>query len=100
MPKTSRGPKLLSKSKSALARGLRVRALGQTVAKLAMATKRHEVDANSDAGLVVDVDLSILGQDEQRFSEYERQIRQEYAWVPEGIFASKRVEILQSFVAL
>ena len=72
---------------------------GEAVAKLVMATKRHEQDPDSDAGLVVDVDLSILGQDEQRFSEYERQIRQEYAWVPEAVFASKRAEILQGFLA-
>src|SRR5438552_18728326 len=35
--------------------------LTETVVKLVMATKNHEVAADSDAGLVVDVDLSILG---------------------------------------
>lgn len=64
-----------------------------------MATKNHEVEPNSDAGLVVDVDLSILGRDEKRFWEYERQIRQEYAWVPGAIFAVKRAGILQAFLA-
>jgi len=72
---------------------------GETVAKPVMATKRHEADGDADASLVIDVDLSILGQDEQRFSEYERQIRQEYAWVPEAVFASKRAEILHRFLA-
>jgi len=48
---------------------------------------------------VVDVDLSILGQSEKRFSEYEQQIRQEYAWVPQAVFASKRAEILGRFLA-
>ena len=64
-----------------------------------MATKSHQVDAEADAGLMVDVDLSILGKDEKRFSEYERQIREEYAWVPHPAFAARRVEILQRFVA-
>jgi predicted metal-dependent HD superfamily phosphohydrolase len=45
------------------------------------------------------VDLSILGQDGKRFSEYERQIRQEYSWVPEAVFAAKRAEVLERFLA-
>ena len=74
-------------------------ALAEAVAKLVMATKSHQVEADADAGLVVDVDLSILGKDEKRFSEYERQIREEYAWVPQPVFAARRAEILQRFVA-
>jgi len=74
-------------------------ALAEAVAKLVMATKSHEVGANADAGLMVDVDLSILGKHEKRFSEYERQIREEYAWVPQPVFAARRAEILQRFVA-
>jgi len=73
--------------------------LAAAVARLVMATKSHEVGADSDTGLVVDVDLSILGQDERRFCDYEQQIRQEYAWVPKAVFASKRAEILQRFLA-
>ena len=73
--------------------------LTETAARLVMATKNHETGADSDAALMVDVDLSILGQSEDRFSEYERQIRKEYKWVPRPIFASKRVEILERFLA-
>ena len=73
--------------------------LSAAVAKLVMATKNHEVAGDSDAGLMVDVDLSILGQNEGRFSEYEQQIQQEYAWVPQVVFASKRAEILERFLA-
>jgi len=74
-------------------------ALAEAVARLVMATKSHQVDAEADAGLMVDVDLSILGKDEKRFLEYERQIREEYAWVPHPVFAARRAEILQRFVA-
>ena len=70
-----------------------------SVIELIMATKTHEVQAGSDAGLMVDVDLSILGQNEKRFSEYEQQIRREYRWVPKIIFAPKRAEILERFLA-
>ena len=36
---------------------------------------------------------------ENRFIEYEEQIRREYSWVPEEIFMSKRAEILERFLA-
>jgi len=62
-----------------------------------MATKTHEPNTHVDAPLLVDVDLSILGQPKARFDEYERQIRAEYGWVPEKIFGTKRAEILQRF---
>jgi predicted metal-dependent HD superfamily phosphohydrolase len=55
--------------------------------------------AHVDAGLMVDVDLSILGRDEERFLEYEEQIQLEYAWVPKTVFVAKRLEVLGGFVA-
>ena len=70
-----------------------------TVAKLVMVTKNHEVYADADAGLMADVDLSILGREEKRFIEYEEQIRHEYAWVSDAVFASKRAEILERFLS-
>jgi predicted metal-dependent HD superfamily phosphohydrolase len=69
------------------------------VSRLVLATKHHDVGMVVDAPLLVDVDLSILGQPEKRFLEYEVQIRQEYAWVEETIFAEKRAEILKTFLA-
>ncbi|HLX69941.1 MAG TPA: hypothetical protein VKV04_09975, partial [Verrucomicrobiae bacterium] len=72
--------------------------LSQTVAGLVMATKLHNAIAGTDAALVVDVDLSILGQDERRFAEYEAGIRVEYAWVAQKVFNAKRAEILQGFL--
>ena len=64
-----------------------------------MTTKRHEVRPDTDDEVMVDVDLAILGQEEERFAEYEVQIRQEYAWVSASVFASKRAEILEGFLA-
>lgn len=72
--------------------------LTTTVAELVMATKSHVTAGDPDAALLVDVDLSILGQSEARFAEYEAQIREEYRWVPKLIFNSKRKEILQRFL--
>lgn len=73
--------------------------LVETVKRLVMATKSHDASRDVDAPLLVDVDLSILGQPEERFHEYEVQIRQEYAWVPATVFAARRSEVLERFLA-
>jgi predicted metal-dependent HD superfamily phosphohydrolase len=60
---------------------------------------RHGVDPaeSHDEKLLVDIDLSILGKSDARFSEFESQIQEEYSWVPEAQFAEKRAEVLSSF---
>ena len=68
------------------------------VTQLILATKHYAAPANQDARLVVDIDLAILGQSEERFWRYERQIREEYAFVPEDVFRAKRAEILEKFL--
>lgn len=69
------------------------------VSTLILATKRHEPAANCDTAVLLDVDLSILGQPSERFDRYEAEIRREYAWVPEAVFRVKRAEILAAFLA-
>ena len=73
--------------------------LSQSVAALVLATKTHDPALHPDAPLLVDVDLSILGQPKERFREYEVQIRREYEWVTAAAFADKRAEILERFLA-
>jgi predicted metal-dependent HD superfamily phosphohydrolase len=70
----------------------------EKVSNLVLATKNHDVSLDEDAPILVDVDLSILGQPQQRFWEYETQIREEYSWVEEDLFAEKRGEILTAFL--
>lgn len=48
--------------------------------------------------VLVDIDLSILGASEERFAEYEQQIRSEYSFVPGWLFRRKRRSILKSFL--
>ena len=66
---------------------------------LIMATCHAALPDSDDARLLVDIDLSILGADPERFDEYEVQVRQEYSWVPGVLFRRKRREILQGFLA-
>jgi predicted metal-dependent HD superfamily phosphohydrolase len=72
--------------------------LEHSVAQLILATKHHDITIAPDAPLLVDIDLSIFGQAEIRFFEYETQIRQEYSWVPVTVFRTKRAEILEAFL--
>jgi predicted metal-dependent HD superfamily phosphohydrolase len=73
--------------------------VGDRVAGLILATRHAATPAGTDAQVLVDVDLSILGAPPTRFDEYERQVREEYAWVPTAIFARKRREILEQLLA-
>lgn len=82
-----------------------VEALGDTsdvqeVARLILLTKSHQRGNGADDAWVIDIDLAIFGQSVDRVAEYERQIRQEYAWVPEVLYREKRSEILTRFLTL
>jgi len=68
------------------------------VVELILATKHNVAPLGDDAKLVVDIDLAILGQSQERFWRYEREIREEYAFVTEQVFLTKRAEILEMFL--
>jgi len=72
--------------------------VAQRVHALIMATRHAQVPATADAQLLVDIDLAILGAPPGRFDEYERQIRAEYAFVPEALFREKRGAVLRGFL--
>jgi predicted metal-dependent HD superfamily phosphohydrolase len=63
-----------------------------------MATRHQGREPNGDAALVVDVDLSILGQPEETYQEFERKVRREYWWVPRRRYVAGRCAILESFL--
>jgi predicted metal-dependent HD superfamily phosphohydrolase len=71
----------------------------ERVADLILATRHDTAPSDDNAAIVVDVDLSILGRSRDVFDQYERLIRQEYAWVPEEVFREKRASILRTFLA-
>lgn len=70
----------------------------ERVRALIMATRHDAPAAPGDAALLVDTDLGILAAEPERFDEYEREIRAEYAWVPTLIFRTKRTRVLQGFL--
>ena len=68
------------------------------VHSLVMVTKHTRMPRGPEEQLLVDIDLSVLGSNKERFAEYERQIREEYAHVPDLLFKRRRREILASFL--
>lgn len=62
-----------------------------------LATKTHIADS-SDTVLMIDIDLAILGVDEDRFEDYDSAIRREYHWVPEDEYRNARAAVLGTFL--
>lgn len=66
------------------------------IAEHVRATKHHSADS-SDGELVLDIDLSILGETPEVFARFEEEIRREYAWVDEAAYAAGRSAVLRRF---
>jgi predicted metal-dependent HD superfamily phosphohydrolase len=72
--------------------------MSSEVARLILLTKSHQPGEGADDSWIIDIDLAIFAQPMERVLEYERQIREEYAWVPADVYAEKRAEILSGFL--
>lgn len=72
--------------------------MADRVADLIMATCHHATPTGIDAEVLVDIDLGILGAPSARFDEYERQVREEYAFLPDSVFRQGRLQVLQHFM--
>ena len=74
-------------------------AVAERVRQLVLATDGHAASDDPDTRFLLDVDLAILGAAPARFAEYERQVRAEYAHVPEPAFRTRRAQVLARFLA-
>lgn len=61
------------------------------------ATKDH-VAKTPDTQLVLDIDLSILGEPAEVYDRFEAAIRREYAWVPPEAYVTGRTAVLGRFL--
>ena len=61
----------------------------------------HAADppADRDTRVLLDADLAILGASEERYARYARDIRKEYAWVPDAEYRAGRAAVLTRFLA-
>ena len=85
----------------------------ERIAAMVRATKTHELPSREDGGregreaavreldalTLFDIDLAILGADPGRYARFERDVRAEYAWVPEDAFRAGRANVLGGFLA-
>jgi len=55
-------------------------------------------EKDADLKFFLDIDISIFGQTERAFDAYEAAIREEYSFVPLGIYKSGRAAILKGFL--
>jgi predicted metal-dependent HD superfamily phosphohydrolase len=70
-----------------------------TVYDLIMATCHAGQPASNDQKLIVDIDLSILGQAESVYKKYAVAVRKEYSQVPRLIYRRKRKVLLRDFLS-
>lgn len=78
--------------------------LRRTIA-LILATEKHQIPSDipagdqRDAGIFLDMDLSILGADTDAFDQYEAGVRLEYREILDSTFKPARAGILERFLA-
>lgn len=63
-----------------------------------LATKKHEISADSDTNYFIDADLSILGQPWTVYETYYKNVRKEYAVYPDVIYKPGRKKVLRHFL--
>ncbi len=72
------------------------------IKNLILKTKNHSnVDSNGDfdTKLFLDLDLLILGTNKEMYRIYAEKIRKEYSFVPDKIYGSGRIKILENFLS-
>ena len=73
--------------------------IAERIGGLVLETRHETTPHEADAALLCDIDLSILGRSPAMFDRFERQIRQEYAMVPEPIYRTRRSDVLRKFLS-
>lgn len=63
-----------------------------------VSTKAHEVSADQDTNILIDIDLSILGTDQLTYEWYSKAIRKEYEVYPDEIYIPGRIAVLRHFL--
>lgn len=70
----------------------------ERIRQLVLATQHHEEGFAGDTALLVDIDLSILGQPPEIYAQFERAIRREYWWVTRARYVEGRSKLLRKFL--
>jgi predicted metal-dependent HD superfamily phosphohydrolase len=89
-----------AQSAALAARSLRAASIEsvERIRQMVLATTHRDEGFAGDTALVVDIDLSILGQPPEIYAQFERAIRREYWWVSRARYAAGRSGVLQKFL--
>jgi predicted metal-dependent HD superfamily phosphohydrolase len=69
------------------------------VTQLIRATEHSVKSEQGDDLLIADIDIAILGQSQDVYEKYARDVRYEYRQVPSFIYKKKRKTLLESFLS-
>ncbi len=70
------------------------------IRNMILATKTHGDTQDTDTRLLLDFDLSILGQPWEKYYTYTQQIRKEYSIIPYFLYKKGRKKVLKHFLAM
>lgn len=64
------------------------------------ATARHEESADPDTNILLDLDISIFGQNREEYEKYRENIRKEFSIYPDAIYRKGRTKVLRHFLEM
>lgn len=73
--------------------------LAERVNELILITKHTQPPTDTDSQIIVDIDLSILGQPAPVYDRYEAAIREEYSYLSDETYTEGRSQFLKSVLA-
>lgn len=65
-----------------------------------LATRSHEISADPDSNLLVDIDLGVLAEPWEVYAAYAANIRKEYAVYPDNLYIPGRIQVLRHFLGM
>lgn len=68
------------------------------ISRQIMATRFHDKSGDNDTDYLVDADLSVLGQEPEKYKEYTQKVRKEYCIYPDFLYNPGRKKVLQHFL--
>jgi predicted metal-dependent HD superfamily phosphohydrolase len=80
-------------------RAVSTTAVAARIRDLVLATKNESIPSTTDAKVILDVDLWVLGAPVERFDQFEAQVRREYGWLPEDGYREARGKVLGELLA-
>ncbi|MEM7162508.1 MAG: hypothetical protein AAF487_08735 [Bacteroidota bacterium] len=70
----------------------------ETCSSYILATKSHAISDNEELNIFLDLDLSVFGEDWERYKTFSENIRKEYAYYNDVLYNQGRIKVLTHFL--